>query len=308
MVFDGPVDAVWIENMNTVLDDNKKLCLMSGEIIAMSRVMNLIFEPMDLAVASPATVSRCGMIYIEPAYLLPDRNRPDQGSKIPLLVSWLNSLPAPVKAHRAEIASLFDQYLTPCTEFLRLEMTQPVPAVMPNTVAGIMRLLDALFLPYLPVEGAEPDPEKDKEIKEALPALIVPFFVFALTWGVGGTSTDDSRKRFDTFMRDLFKTNGTKAGIPPDATIFDFAYDAPTNAWKKWGTLITPFTIPAKTNFQSEYNSIIVPTSASICYTYILDTLLKAKVHSLTPSFSLGDPAAFSLLPAPSLTFSPLSS
>lgn len=92
IMMDGPVDAVWIENLNTVLDDNKKLCLSSGEIVKFTPKMTMMFEVEDLLEASPATVSRCGMVYLNPEKL----------GWHPQVSPWLHSLPQTLVANGRE--------------------------------------------------------------------------------------------------------------------------------------------------------------------------------------------------------------
>ena len=70
-----------------MLDDNKKLCLSSGEIMKLTERQRMIFEVADLIVASPATVSRCGMVYIDSQVVgLP-----------PLVNAWIKSNLPPVR-------------------------------------------------------------------------------------------------------------------------------------------------------------------------------------------------------------------
>ena len=192
VLFDGPVDAIWIENMNTVLDDNKKLCLMSGEMIAMSAAMSMIFEVQDLAVASPATVSRCGMVYVEPS---------DLGWE-PLLTSWVKTLPACLAPHHDKLRNLFGWLVPPCLRFVRKECKSMLTVGIPETdeitkVKAMMMLLEALWVCL-----AE-DEEKGAAVAKQLPLWVENLFLFALVWSVAGLIDGPSRPKFDAFFRQI---------------------------------------------------------------------------------------------------------
>ena len=63
VVCDGDIDPEWIEALNSVLDDNRLLTMASGERIKFGPDVNFIFETHDLTYASPATISRMGVVY-----------------------------------------------------------------------------------------------------------------------------------------------------------------------------------------------------------------------------------------------------
>lgn len=56
IIFDGPIENIWMESLSSVLDDNPKLCLMSGDTIHLNNSVNLFFESLDLKWASPSIV------------------------------------------------------------------------------------------------------------------------------------------------------------------------------------------------------------------------------------------------------------
>uniref|UniRef100_A0A8C7EE35 Dynein heavy chain hydrolytic ATP-binding dynein motor region domain-containing protein n=1 Tax=Nothoprocta perdicaria TaxID=30464 RepID=A0A8C7EE35_NOTPE len=66
IILDGDIDPMWIESLNTVMDDNKVLTLASNERIPLNPTMRLLFEISHLRTATPATVSRAGILYINP--------------------------------------------------------------------------------------------------------------------------------------------------------------------------------------------------------------------------------------------------
>ena len=65
------------------------------------KAMTMMFEVADLAVASPATVSRCGMVYLEPSIL---------GLK-PFVECWIRKLPETIFAYRDQFNRLFEIFL-----------------------------------------------------------------------------------------------------------------------------------------------------------------------------------------------------
>jgi len=206
-VFDGPVDALWIENMNTVLDDNMTLCLSNGQRIKLRPEMRMLFEVNDLRVASPATVSRCGMVYL---------TQEDLGWE-PYVKTWLETkFPGEHPLNDEQKQFLWDTFEG--TVKLGLAKVRSYPLVEPiktddtQLVRSMCNLLEImLHAPGVNFRGDQKTVRKDLEA----------IFAFCFTFGLGSALSDKSKDYFDTTVKDCFKA----AQYPAPCTVFDYFYD-----------------------------------------------------------------------------------
>ena len=265
IMFDGPVDAIWIENMNTVLDDNKKLCLNSGEIIKMSGEMTMMFEVEDLTVASPATVSRVGIIYMEPRGL---------GLDV-LLQSWLKTIPPiiPQLVH-SKLTYFFDLYMESSILFMRNNTKELCPTVDNNLAQSLMRILDCYFAPFVEKDGEAPP--TDVMIADIV-TCIEPLFYFALIWSIGGTVDERGRAVFDQYIRAEAFSNKSAFPFPKTGEVYDYLFIIDSKKWTKWMEVVEKHDIDPKTQFAE----IIVPTTDSVRNMFMMDLLLSNDKHVL---------------------------
>ncbi|OXU28216.1 hypothetical protein TSAR_011727, partial [Trichomalopsis sarcophagae] len=289
LIFDGPVDAIWIENMNTVLDDNKKLCLMSGEIIQLAPTTNLIFEPMDLEVgdtnrldasdvASPATVSRCGMIYMEPVSL----------GWEPLLLSWLNTLPNSLTDHtRNYLKELFLRFCPALLHFIRRCGVKEMIS-MPD--ANLVRSITYLFDCHCDDFQSEKYVESVSDLE--MRAQIEGCFFFSCIWAMGSTILTAYRQRFSALFRALMErelpsdikesfglpdeiTSPRKPYvtlIPSEGLVHDYKFiNEAKGKWVLWSEdLLNDPPIPR----DIPVNQIIVPTVETVRYFHLFKMLV----------------------------------
>ncbi|XP_065644391.1 dynein axonemal heavy chain 2 isoform X2 [Hydra vulgaris] len=247
IVFDGPVDTLWIESMNSVMDDNKVLTLINGERISLPEQVSLLFECENLSVASPATVSRCGMVYIDYA---------DLGWQ-PFLSSWLEKRND--KASETVLQLLFTKYVQRVIDFKKANCVELVSVSELNSIASLCALLDGL----LTEENGVIPTDAENFLK-----MIELWFLFSLIWSVCGSVDEDSRKKIDNLLRDL------DGQFPAKDTVYEYYVDPKQKCWTSWeDQLRSGWRIPPNIPFYK----IMVPTVDSIRYNFLLNTLIKIK-------------------------------
>ena len=287
--FDGPVDAIWIEDMNTVLDDNKKLCLANGDIFFMSSVMNLIFEPMDLLVASPATVSRCGMILMEPHKMGWEH----------LYKSWKVKLN---KFIDSDVVDEMDLYFSNIFKPLAKQFEKGVfdvtaPTMIQNIVVTLLKMANP-FIKLL----EEKEFANAMDIKEKR-AFFDKTLAYSTVWSMGATLMVDHRQKFDSVFKKLI--NSADPSVEPELAkkhrkielpdggsgrVFDYYLEAKKEKlddgetkvylrWLKWADMNGNAAVEYPDSLQP--NEIIVPTVDLLRYSKLINDHIDIMSHVL---------------------------
>jgi dynein heavy chain, axonemal len=282
-MFDGPIDTLWIESLNTVLDDNRMLCLANGERIRLKNLgvgpseMRMLFECEDLEQASPATVSRLGVVYYTPSTL---------GWK-PYVRSWMERDIAPVM-HEDQMTALMQRFTTCLTAGIKWRKrwaTEPIASADCQTARAICNLFTAQYIRA----GLTKEDTGD-----AVQSLVDKMFGFAFVWSVGGSIHASDWDSFDEVQSDIldginFGRDGAYGSFVYTPNEYAAKHDedpfkgddpGPKGAFRGFNSIVPDFDYVVGTSFFD----LVVPTMDTVRYSL----LLKLNFERMSPCFFTG--------------------
>lgn len=178
--------------------------------------MRLLFEISNLRTATPATVSRAGILYINP----------DDLGWSPYVSSWVETRKS--SAEKALLTVLLDKYVQPCLDLLRNKVKKITAIPECAHIQMLCFLLESLLTPQnVPAEC----PKDWYEI----------YFAFAAVWAFGSAMFQDQlidwRNEFSKWFTGEYKN----IKFPPQDTVFDYYIDPETKAFVPWSERVKPF-------------------------------------------------------------------
>uniref|UniRef100_A0A8D2ZST3 Dynein, axonemal, heavy chain 5 n=1 Tax=Scophthalmus maximus TaxID=52904 RepID=A0A8D2ZST3_SCOMX len=247
-LLDGPVDAIWIENLNSVLDDNRTLTLANGDRIPMAPNCKVVFEPHNIDNASPATVSRNGMVFMSSSVL----------NWSPILEGWLEKRsPQEAEVLRGLFSSSF-------SELYRFSVQSLESKVDMLEAFVIMQCINML-------QGLIPLKEQCGDLsREHLERL----YVFALMWSVGALLELDDRRKMEIWLRRNDGIHLDLPDIPRDSEDIMFDYHVTADGqWIHWSTRVEEYVYPSE--LTPEYSSILVPNVDNVRTDFLIQTIAR---------------------------------
>ena len=242
LVLDGDLDTNWIESMNSVMDDNKILTLASNERIPLKPHMRMLFEIRDLRFASPATVSRAGILFISDSTGYQWRA---------YYKAWIQKSNYD-EANKDGISKLFERYMKKTLSYLKKSCQFIVPVVDINLVISLCSMLESLLV---------------GDIK-----ALEYWFVFCMVWAIGGSlgekDSNDYRKNFSNWWKGKWKT----IKFPGKGTIFDYYVNYDTSKFDEWGEIVPAIEFDSS---QQKMNYITVPTPETVSNSYFIEAFIR---------------------------------
>ncbi|XP_009868408.1 PREDICTED: dynein heavy chain 10, axonemal, partial [Apaloderma vittatum] len=262
ILFDGDVDALWVENMNSVMDDNRLLTLANGERIRLQSHCALLFEVGDLQYASPATVSRCGMVFVDPKNLKYE----------PYWQKWIQGREN--EQERIELDRLFQKYVPYLIDVIVEGIVdgrhgEKLKTIVPQTDLNMVVQLTVMLEALVAVQPVDP-------------SVLECFFVEALYCSLGAALLDAGRIKFDQNLKrisclpvvhddNVLAQPGELPGQLP--TLYDFHFDGFQKKWVPWMKLVPEYVHDPQVKFLD----ILVPTVDTTRTTWLLEQMVKIK-------------------------------